>query len=226
MKDKLLMLSEKEKRKRHINYQINGTLTQALRVAFNLEQRLKESFNYVEPVEDNYETYSLESRSIVLEACIQIESIAQLFYSLSSNRNERFSWKKLYDYIESFDTVTTYNSEFPPTSSAILYLANAYVEFLPFKTLILWNYSPIHLMPWKEVRNKKMPSWWNDGYNKIKHDSNLDISFCTYYKAIEAIAGLYVMIAFISSELDCPINRNTEFRPRFFYSRELDNCFQ
>lgn len=117
---------------------------------------------------------------------------------------------------EGINGLTIYNSDTPPTSSAILYLANAYVEFLPFKTLILWNYSPIHLMPWKEVRNKKMPSWWNDGYNKIKHDSNLDISFCTYYKAIEAIAGLYVMIAFISSELDCPMSKDTEFKPRFF----------
>ena len=208
----------------HILYQIGCTLMQALRVASILENRLNTSFQYVEPTESNYNTYSLESRSIIVEACIQIEAIAQRFYHLTTNKTDKFSWKKFSKYIRSTDTIKIYGSN-ETTSSSILYLTNSYVLFKPFQSIMLFEYELIHLPPWLEAKEEKMPSWWN-GYNKIKHNGNVDFSFCTYHKAIEAIAGLYLMIAFISFEMQYPLAKNTEFKPKFFYSKELDACFE
>lgn len=211
-------------RREHILYQIGCTLMQALRVASILENRLSMSFQYIEPTESNYNTYSLESRSIIVEACIQIEAIAQRFYHLTTSKAENFSWKNFYKYIQNTDTTKIYGSS--ETSSSILYLTNSHILFKPFKSIMLFEYEPIYLYPWQEAKEKKMPSWWRDGYNKIKHDGNVDFSFCTYNKAIEAIAGLYLMIAFISFEIQYPLAENIEFKPKFFYSKEVDACFE
>lgn len=213
------------KKQESIVYEVYDGLTQALRIASNLENRLYKSFQYVEPTEDNYQTYSLESRAIIVETCIQIEAIAQLFYYCAVNKQKRFSWKDFYNYIKNIDSVSIYG-ENKKTSTAVIFLTNAHVEFHPFKSIRLLEYIPICIEPWKEGIGGEMPSWWREGYNKIKHDGNLDLSFCTYYKAIEAIAGLYAMIAFISNEIKCPLMNEQEFKPKLFYSKDLEECYK
>lgn len=212
------MLTKKATSAERVN--INETVYFALRTAKFLENKLKSSFEYVEPVFENYTSYSLLSREIILQSCIQIEAVAKEFLEVYLQETKRFSWKNF------FSVVTDIND---------VQLQNICINFLPLKSAPNSDYMGICLKPWILKNGKRfekdklvMPKWWNieGGYNRIKHKGNKDISFCTYQNAIISLAGLYAIIIFAKEYTGAKISVDSSFEPELFGGTRIKFLFK
>lgn len=199
---------------------ISETIYFALRTAKFLENKLGESFEYIEPIFENYTSYSLLSREIILQSCIQIEALANDFFDIFKNKDEKFSWKNFFIIVAGVDDT---------------YLQNIRVNFVPLKKVPIYEYLGMCLIPWKLEDGKRfqgkkliMPEWWNvdGGYNRIKHKGNKDISFCTYQKAVLSLSGLYAMIIFAKEYTGANANSDSSFVPDYFEGTRINSLFE
>lgn len=199
---------------------ISETIYFALRTAKFLENKLGKSFEYIEPIFDNYTSYSLLSREIILQSCIQIEALANDLFEIFKNDNKKFNWKNFFEIVADEDDT---------------YLQNIRVNFVPLKEVPIHEYLGTCLFPWKLEDGERfqeqkliMPEWWNieGGYNRIKHKGNKDISFCTYQKAVLSLSGLYAMIIFAKEYTGANANSDSSFVPDYFIGTRINSLFK
>lgn len=186
------------------------SLLLALRKAKNMEKRLYEAFYYVEPnacLQDN--CYSLLARDIIVQSCLEIESMFRNYLSLTSSaltRKEHFV-PKFKEFLINFNILEELQKDI--------------THFRP-----LTEYDALILMPWKECDNNKMPDWWSVGYNGTKHNNERELTQCTYRLAINALAGLYSLIGLIINQHKLKFFEETwklkqHYLPEAFYNYNL-----
>ena len=136
-----------------------------------LEQDLESCFRYVTPVTSHFSVYSDEFGKLILVACSELENALQ---SLVKHIAPKAACNNLGDLrsvvLDRFPNFTL-----------------ARVEAVRYGLIV---------KPW-ENWEKEPPDWWKNGYNKIKHDRAGNPDASTLARALNAIAGLEVVLLYL-----------------------------
>jgi hypothetical protein len=156
-----------------------------------LEKNLLDTFYYVELSEKNNDVFSLAYRSIILQSCSDIESLLKTI--LGYSQDEKLS----------MDT----------------YRQDSISKELGFeKVLVQIPLNNAALTPWEKWGTNKSPEFWH-AYIEIKHQGH--ISKATLKNAIEALAGLFVLlIKYYSKNIE---KLSYVLFPKFFSHSSLPN---
>lgn len=136
-----------------------------------LEADLENTSRYVEPTQKD--VYSFEFSKIILLSCSEIETVFKYLCNVITN-NEPFDVN-----IAGYKGVIL--SRFPKIEYAKVYIPRANEHIIPFEN---WSC-------------EKLP-WW-DAYQEIKHNRGAAFPNATYWNAAQALAGLYILIFYLSA---------------------------
>jgi len=135
---------------------------------------LKRAFEYIEPIEINYDVYSHRLFELLLRVCTEIESImSELLnvhdYKSQKNKSSNYNLK-MRDYFE---------------LEKHLKLSQYTVKFRENQI-----YAPYAV--WNEKNFKKL--MWYDNYNKVKHNRVNKFDLANLKNVINAVSGLYILL--------------------------------
>lgn len=139
-----------------------------------LEADLAATARFVEPVRPNMLCYSLEFARIILSAGSEIDVLCK---------------------------VLCQQHEMTPKPANIEGYRLAIMErFLFFTKLEIQipRYNLVRL-PWQDWEHGKTPSWWNS-YNEVKHERHAHFARATMENALDAMAGLFVLVSYVCQE--------------------------
>jgi hypothetical protein len=137
-----------------------------------LKKDLKLIFEYVEPCEENLNTFSHRTFELLIRACMEVESLCKLVFSknrvaLPHNANMiRYSdlegAMKLSEY-----EVLSYGFKYPP--------------FAPFSSFS------------NDIRENRSPEWYR-AYNNVKHNRTEKFNQASLDNVIQAVGAVYVLL--------------------------------
>jgi hypothetical protein len=135
-----------------------------------LEQDVETLARFVEPVQQNDKTYSLEMCRILFAAAAECEVVLKEIAKLFSCPSDRYDIKDL--------------------QRAIM----QHMPDLAAEKVFIKRYG-LELDPWKNWRSSQTPDWWT-GYNKVKHQrlNNYDEGNLT--NALNAVGALKIAVIF------------------------------
>lgn len=137
-----------------------------------LENSFINTFQYVEPVEDNNYIYSKEYSKLLLSICSEVDIICKELCKLIENKDS--------------DAVSDYNID------NYRNVISKYNNFLKESCTCLVNHEVLE--PWSSWEDVKNPSWWKD-YNKLKHDrlAKENYKLGNFINVKNSLAGLYIL---------------------------------
>lgn len=125
---------------------------------------------YIEFAPPNYETYSLELAGVLMAAASEVDVVAKIACSYV-NPNAKP------------ENIDEYRDVLVPNWPN---LPNYPVQLSRFG---------LNCTPWANWANKANPDWWR-AYNNVKHKRNKHYGEANLKHAIDAVAGLYVMLLY------------------------------
>ncbi|MGD8563775.1 MAG: hypothetical protein PVG03_14630 [Desulfarculaceae bacterium] len=140
-----------------------------------LDSDLAKCARYVEPVEDNYSTYSIEFARLILTAGSEIDVVAK---ELCEEIGEKLEKETIGEYCK------VIKGKYPKITNC--------VASIPRWEINNWK-------PWKDWRPKKSPSWW-EVYQDVKHHRESNYSEANLCNSIMCLMGLFVMLLFYYKE--------------------------
>lgn len=135
-----------------------------------LEADLENTSRYVEPTQKD--VYSFEFQKIIILACCEVETAFKYLCDMINDHNNA---KNIPEYREII------LNRFPKMQVAKVYIARANQSVVPFCD---WSI--------------QSPEWWR-AYQQIKHNRGAAFSNATYWNAAQALAGLYILIFYLSA---------------------------
>lgn len=135
-----------------------------------LEADLENTSRYVEPTQKD--VYSFEFQKIIILTCCEVETAFKYLCNIINDHNNADNILKYREIIL---------SKFPKIQTAEVYIGRANQRVVPFCD---WSI--------------QSPEWWR-AYQKIKHDRGKAFSNATYWNAAQALAGLYILIFYLSA---------------------------
>ncbi len=140
----------------------------------SLEDDISRLSRYVELHEDNYQTYSLELTRLLFSAASEVDVVArQLCERLDSGSNAY----NIADFRKAI------RHSYPQISGAIVFMP----QF------------GLSMTPWENWASDTSPSWWL-AYNNVKHHRHTHFSEASLQNALDAVAGLFVLLLFFYRE--------------------------
>ena len=133
-----------------------------------LEQDVETLARYVEPIPDNFDTYSLEICRILFSACSECEVVLKMLAARNGTNTKRYDLDRL-------RTVITV--QYPEITQEKVYLRRYGLE----------------LDPWLSWKSRTTPAWWT-GYNKVKHHRASNYPHGNLENALNAVAALMVSV--------------------------------
>lgn len=134
-----------------------------------IEDDLIATSRYVEFCMANYRCYSMEFARILMAAGSELDILFKLLC-------KKINPNSVADNINSYcQEVTT---KFPNITTAKRYIRGFDLLLEPFES---WTPS-------------NPPSWWTNGYNKIKHERNKYFHFATLENTLMAASGLMIIL--------------------------------
>lgn len=134
-----------------------------------LESDVGNLSRYIEFVEDNYSTYSIEIAHLLLATASEIDVVlSQLCSRIKSNKIEGINNYReiIQGYIPEFSQVTVNISRFG-----------------------------LELKPWENWLGNGNPIWWQ-AYNRVKHKRNNHFSDANLKNVLNAVSGLFISLIF------------------------------
>ncbi len=170
------------------NAMTNAINTLDWRCFLSLEADFVNSFNTVEFHEDNFKTFSIKYRSIILQACSEIEKFCKYICLIPQNQKSNMG-----EYRE--------------------YLNKHHQGFSEVQVLIASH--SIAATPWRALKDNKAPDFWV-GYTEIKHEGN--IAQAHFYNALQSLAAYFsIMVAWYSKSHGADFSKSQAFdEPKFF----------
>lgn len=184
---------------------------QLSRAYINIENELRKVFDYIEPDENNKNTFSFELYSILLRACTEVELNCKLIMEANgaSPIGKHFT---MTDYVklEQSSKLSKYKVLFnnwrnKDSSKKLIYEKK---EIYPFK-----NFDP---------QISQSPQWYKD-YNSAKHNRELNLDKANLDNCISAVAGILVLL--YSQFGSCCIETYTMGGLHIQYDDAYDNAF-
>lgn len=140
-----------------------------------IERDLEELSRYIEFDEKNFDCFSIEIARILLASCAEVDVVCKQLCIMINPKSLA-------------DTIDKYRSE----------LMTALPEISKFAVLL--PRFGLSLNPWDEWKNKNgVPMWWT-AYNKIKHHRDAEYHRANLKNALNAVAGLFVMVLYLYKE--------------------------
>lgn len=136
-----------------------------------LEQDLESCFRYVAPTKNHFSVHSDEFGKLILVACSEVENALQAL-------------------VKHLDPQTKCNN--------LGELKSVILNKFPYFTLAQVEAARYGLTvkPWENWESQP-PDWWKLGYNKIKHDRAGNPEAATLERALNAVAGLEVVLLYL-----------------------------
>jgi hypothetical protein len=126
---------------------------------------------YLELTEANFSSYSLELARILFAAASEVDVVAK---NLCKKINENSKARSIDKYMEEI------LPHYPSIPEAIIYIPRFGLTF----------------NPWEKWGENKKPLWW-DAYNNVKHHRHTNFSDASLKHAMNAVAGLFVLLLFL-----------------------------
>lgn len=150
------------------------------RVYLNIENKLKEILDYIEPDERNLKNFSIELYTLLLRACTEVEANCKLI--LSANGVEDTRLKNIIDYsmLEQSSKLSEYCAKYQnwkvynPDTQQVEYIEK---KFIPFK----------------RFAERKSPEWYG-AYNQVKHDRERNLHLANLENCMNAVAAVLVLL--------------------------------
>lgn len=149
-----------------------------------LYSRLEKIFEYVEPCENNKNTYSVQISSLMLDVCTTIEAnfkaiLEKNDYKMNSNLSI-----KNYFLVEKSHHLSSYKIKIP--------------FWKPGKSIkrLHWEDEGSIRIPFKNWENNTyVPLDWYQAYNKVKHNMINNFDKATLNNLVDAFCGLVIIIS-------------------------------
>lgn len=171
---------------------------------FSVEKELLNSFQFVNPVEQNLKTSSVKFATMIRESSSLFEQISRIIYQ---RLFKDFEGINIYNYL-SLDKFLKFNS-LNFSCPTLKNISDTNDDLLrPFKCISSWNGE-------SKLENKHIPIWWN-AFNKIKHSPNELTEFSTLENAIQSLLASYIIITkylgsgVVSGDLSVPEKNSNE----------------
>lgn len=130
---------------------------------------------FVEPVTENFRTFSIEFVRLYLAIGSEIDVVAKLLC------------KKIQPNCKLSNSIDSYRPV----------ICTAYPK-LPDLPVHIPRHG-IELHPWREWNSNKNPPWWQS-YNAVKHERNAFFSHANLGNTFNALAGLLIMTGYLYGE--------------------------
>lgn len=132
-----------------------------------LEQKVMALKNYIEFEEENFECYSNEITSLILNICSELDIVFKLVTNSSKSS------------IEDYKTIIL-NDDFYSN------MLNEQITLLTCRDILI--------LPFSSICNNESPSWWKD-YNSIKHNrvNNSNYKKSNMKNLLNSLGGLYIL---------------------------------
>lgn len=154
-----------------------------------LEQDVETLARYVEPVQANFDTYSLEICRILFAACAECEVVLKMLAARNGANTERYDINDLRHDI-----------------------TNQFPDFVQEK--VYFRRYGLELDPWANWRSGNSPDWWG-AYNKVKHHRALNYDQGSLKNALNAVAGLMIAVVFYYRYESPPPSQAPDYRDFF-----------
>jgi hypothetical protein len=129
---------------------------------------------YLEPTPTNFNSYSLELARILFAAASEVDVVSKrLCQKIDENSNAKSINKYREEILHAFPTI-------------------------PFAQVTVPRFG-LTLNPWEQWGKNMSPLWW-DAYNNVKHHRHTHFAEANLKHALNAAAGLFVLLLFYYSE--------------------------
>lgn len=157
----------------NINYDyVNSSFLKDMRAYQNIQSRLDELFNYIEPDSKNLMVFSHKIRELLILACTEVECL--LVNLLRDNGYQTTNRYTTNDYVKC--------NKLLGLSSYSTQLTD-YPELPIFKPFINWD-----------VDNPTKSLSWYDAYNAIKHNRSENMPRANFEHLLNAIAAIHIVL--------------------------------
>lgn len=145
-----------------------------------LEEELKTIFNYIEPCDENLETYSMQLYALLLRACTEVELNCKLILQANHQPPNRRHYT-MYDY-----------KKIEQSSKLSKYIVKLRWRKSQGDTI---DYTPSEFHPFEEfgMNDAHSPSWYQ-AYNAVKHNREQKFENANLCNCLNAIAGVLVLL--------------------------------
>ncbi len=145
-----------------------------------IQNDLKKLFEYIEPDDNNFLTYSYRIHELFIRTCIEIEANfkAILKENIYSPKDKSAKIRK----------ENTWNI-FDFNKIEITHHLSSYKVLVP-----IWNGNHSVFQPFKEWKDKTSLSWYT-AYNRSKHNRQSEFSQANFNNLINAITGLLIVLS-------------------------------
>lgn len=178
-----------------------------------LEKEFLSTARYVEFVEDNFSTYSVEFLKLYQAVCSEIDVVGKMMaskanpaFNAESRNNNIYKWwyeiQDFYYFTEEYSDAVKTNVDFQ------IKLQDVECSFIDSYTVCPWKGFRIVKNNSHYCLNEGLPDWWSD-YNEVKHkrtfastgiSSRLNYSKANLKNVSYAFSALYVLeIAFMEA---------------------------
>lgn len=142
------------------------------RYFLSIEGDLEKTTRYVEPVQANYKTYSIEFARILISAGSEIDVVSKAL----CKKIEPDSGKNANDNINAYRRVITH-------------------PYRIYDKKVTIPRNKMSFAPWDEWRGEANPGWWR-AYNEVKHDRQMNYKMANLQNALLSVAGLFVLVLY------------------------------
>lgn len=172
-----------------------------------LENDLEVVSRYIEFIDHNFETYSIELASLLLSSSSEIDVIMKELCGILATEDKAKNIKHYRNIIKK------HKSDFVEES-----------VFIP-------RYG-ITLNPWINWKGKNHPDWWRS-YNNVKHKRNLYFNEANLQNVLNSLGALLITIFYYywekigeeKGEVQDPISITTKFQPESKLFRLKNNYY-
>lgn len=129
---------------------------------------------YIEFSSDNFTTYSIEMAHLLLTAASEVDVVAKILCKRHGSSSKAKKAKKIHEYRK------------------VLKRALPNIQRM---NIVIPRYG-LSLQPWEQWGSNENPNWWT-AYNKVKHHRSTDFHRANLLYALNAVAGLFVMLLYL-----------------------------
>ncbi|ODU27074.1 MAG: hypothetical protein ABS93_03595 [Thiobacillus sp. SCN 62-729] len=139
----------------------------------SLEDDIAQLARYIEPTEQNFQTYSIELARLLLASCAEVDVTAKQLCIKLDDRNAKS--------IDAYRKTIT--ATYPRISECLVTLPRF----------------GLTLRPWDNWKQNEKPLWWS-GYTNIKHQRHTHFPDANLKNVLNAVSGLFVLLIFLHRE--------------------------
>jgi hypothetical protein len=170
-----------------------------------LQRRTYDIFSYVSCHIDNFDTYSIQIESLLVDICSFFDSLCQRFIRelassgqtfVNGSSIDKFTQKAAgADYFNAGDYRLLLEGDFTFSAKEVnlnAYEDNLYVNPLAFRPTDIKGYT---LRPFEEWLKGSSTPWWC-AFTSLKHDRLSNMRQATLGNAVDALAATYILLTF------------------------------